>query len=94
VLEQAWVNETGPRRLFLQSLIHFAVGCYHDQRGNSAGAARQLRKGLDKLAAYRPVFEDVDTEQLCGEALMALGRIESGERLVEYPQIKMRAPIR
>ena len=94
MLEQAWTDEAGPRRLFLQSLIHFAVGFYHDQRGNSTGAARQLHKGLDKLAAYRPVFEDVNTEQLCSEAVMALGRIESGERLVEYPQIKMRAPTR
>jgi hypothetical protein len=94
VLEQAWTGEAGPRRLFLQSLIHFAVGFYHDQRGNSPGAVRQIRKGLDKLAAYLPAFEDLDTEQLHGEALMVLGRIERGEQLAEYPRIKMRPPTR
>src|SRR5260370_13907254 len=29
VLEEAWTKEVGPRRLFLQALIHVAVGFYH-----------------------------------------------------------------
>ena len=32
VLEEVWTSERGRRRLFLQSLIHVAVGFYHDQR--------------------------------------------------------------
>jgi uncharacterized protein len=28
-LEEAWTAEVGPRRLFLQALIHLAVGFYH-----------------------------------------------------------------
>src|SRR5437016_10393107 len=46
VLEEAWTAEAGPRRLFLQALIHLAVGLYHGERGNREGAVRQLRKGL------------------------------------------------
>ena len=79
VLEEAWTPERGPRRLFLQSLIHVAVGLYHAERGNAAGAQRQLRKGLRKLSGYLPVCEGVDTARLHREATAALERIQAGE---------------
>jgi len=88
VLEEVWMRERGPRRLFLQSLIHFAVACYHDGRGNPEGAARQLRKGLRKLAAYLPCCEGVDTERLRADGIAALERVEAGERLEAYPEIR------
>lgn len=87
VLEEAWTPERGPRRLFLQALIHMAVGLYHHSRGNSAGAERQLRKGLRKLAAYLPACERVDTERLEREAGAWLRAIESGDLVLSYPQI-------
>src|SRR5436305_14198644 len=68
VLEEAWTPERGPRRLFLQSLIHMAVGLYHAERGNPVGAERQLRKGLRKLSGYLPACEGVDTARLHAEA--------------------------
>ena len=68
VWEEVWTPERGPRRLFLQSLIHFAVGLYHTERGNPVGAARQLRKGLRKLAAYLPHCEGIDTARLMAMA--------------------------
>jgi len=89
VLEEAWTPERGPRRLFLQSLIHMAVGFYHDQRGNPPGAARQLRKGLRKLAAYLPVCERVDTARLEREVLLALREMEEGARVSSYPRIHL-----
>jgi predicted metal-dependent hydrolase len=78
VLEEEWTPERGPRRLFLQSLIHVAVGLYHVQRGNPTGASRQLRKALRKLAAYLPAYEGVDTARLHADAGEALARIEQG----------------
>jgi predicted metal-dependent hydrolase len=78
VLELAWTPERGPRRLFLQSLIHMAVGLYHAERGNPTGARRQLRKGLRKLSEYLPVCEGVDTARLHQDATAALERIEAG----------------
>lgn len=87
VLEEAWRWERGRRRLFLQSLIHFSVGFYHYQRGNTVGAVRQLRKGLAKLAAYTPSYEGLDTAQLYRDALAATEVIEGGNRLSAYPQI-------
>src|SRR5579862_383660 len=84
VLEEEWTTEQGPRRLFLQSLIHLAVGLYHAQRHNSAGAVRQLRKGLDKLADYLPSFEGIDTARLHRDALAALELIEAGNEEFEH----------
>ena len=78
VLELAWTPERGPRRLFLQSLIHVAVGLYHAERGNPTGARRQLRKGLRKLAGYLPACEGVDTARLHRDAVAAQERIEAG----------------
>src|ERR1700690_733666 len=79
VLEEAWTPERGPRRLFLQSLIHVAVGSYHCERGDWLGPARQLRKALRKLSAYLPSCEGVDTERLYREAGELLARVEAGE---------------
>jgi predicted metal-dependent hydrolase len=85
VLEEEWTPERGPRRLFLQSLIHVAVGLYHAGRGNPVGASRQLRKALRKLAGYLPQCEGVDTARLFRDAGEALERIEAGQ-----PAQKMR----
>ena len=87
VLEEAWTPERGPRRLFLQALIHVAVGFHHCQRGNPAGAIGQLRKGLRKLTPYLPVYEGVDTARLHRDAVTALGQVEAGAALAPFPQI-------
>ena len=87
VLEEVWMSEREPRRLFLQALIHLAVGLYHCQRGNPVGASRQLRKALKKLDAYVPSCEGIDTGQLYREALAALEQIEAGVPLSAYPKI-------
>ena len=90
VLEKVWTPERGARRLFLQSLIHIAVGFYHHRRGNSVGAVRQLRKALRKLGAYLPEREGIDTTRLYEEAGAVLRQIESGCDVAAYPGIHMR----
>jgi uncharacterized protein len=87
VLEEAWTPEHGPRRLFLQSLIHLAVGLYHAGRENPVGAGRQFRKGLRKLAGYLPECEGIDTGRLHREALAVVERIEAGDLTFERPRI-------
>lgn len=84
--------ERGPRRLFLQALIHIAVGYYHHQQGNQPGAERQLIKGLKKLAGYLPDFEGVRTQLLYRQALESLAVIRTGSRLKEFPQITYSSP--
>ncbi|HTX39097.1 MAG TPA: DUF309 domain-containing protein [Bryobacteraceae bacterium] len=93
VLELAWAPERGPRRLFLQGLIHVAVGFYHHRRGNPEGACRQLRKALRKLAEYLPDYEGVDTGRLHGDAAAVLDAIEHGQPVNEYPRVDL-APAR
>jgi hypothetical protein len=89
VLEEIWTPERGPRRLFLQALIHFAVAFYHDSRGNPVGATRQLRKGLRKIAAYLPACEEIDTAQLERDGRAAVAVTEAGGRLAGYPRIQL-----
>lgn len=91
VLEEEWTPETGERRLFLQSLIHMAVGLYHAERGNQTGAIRQLRKGLRKLAGYLPACEGIDTLRLHDDALATLRSIEAGVAGFELPRIHLSA---
>jgi predicted metal-dependent hydrolase len=87
VIEAVWGPSRGPSRLFLQGVIHLAVGFYHNEQGNRAGAVRQLRKGLRKLAGYLPVCEGIDTARLYGETLACLERIEDGLPCPSYPRI-------
>jgi predicted metal-dependent hydrolase len=87
VLEEVWTDERGPRRQFLQALIHFAVGFHHHQHGNPVGAGRQLRKGLSKIAPHLPRCEEIDTARLAREILATLERIETGVAEVDYPLI-------
>jgi predicted metal-dependent hydrolase len=87
-LENVWMSEHGPRRLFLQAIIHFAVAFHHAERQNAAGAMRQLRKGLLKLDAYRPVYEGVDTERLFRDGESALSQLADGNAAPPTPRIR------
>ncbi|MGD1096234.1 MAG: DUF309 domain-containing protein [Bryobacteraceae bacterium] len=93
VLEEIWTGERGPRRLFLQAVIHIAVGLYHCQRGNPTGARGQLGKALRKLVPYLPSYEGIDTRRLHADALAIAELIEAGSPVLKYPQIH-RDPIR
>jgi len=88
VLEDLWRPTRGPRRLFLQGVIHVAVGFYHHQQANPAGAERQLRKGLKKLAGYLPEFDAVNTALLYRETLACLETIVMGGGPDRFPEIR------
>lgn len=87
VLEEIWTPTVQPERWFLQSLIHFAVGFHHHQRGNTVGAVRQLRKGLRKIEAYLPEWGGVDTAAIESEVRRCLKTIESGGTVDRFPQL-------
>jgi predicted metal-dependent hydrolase len=89
VLEEAWTPERGPRRLFLQSVIHVAVGFYHCQRGNPVGARRQLGKALRKLAPYLPACESIDTARLYADAQAVAALVDAGSEVLEFPRIHL-----
>jgi hypothetical protein len=83
VLEELWTPSRGPERLFLQALIHIAVGLYHHQRGNPVGAERQLRKGLHKIAGYLPRYGGIDT----GAVREAVEQFLAGRGRERFPSI-------
>jgi predicted metal-dependent hydrolase len=88
VLEELWTAAEQPERNFLQGLIHFAVGLYHHQRGNAAGASRQLAKGLRKIQPYLPEWGGVRLASIEREARRCLSIIEAGGRLDDFPRIE------
>jgi len=88
VLEELWRPEHGHRRLFLQGVIHLAVGFYHHQQANRLGAERQLRKGLKKLAGYLPEYDGIDAVRLYLDCIACLEQISRGVKLNHFPQIK------
>ncbi len=77
VLEEEWTPLRGPRRVFLQALIHVAVGMHHWQRGNARGASGQFQKGLRKLEPYRPFCEGIHTGRLYRDVEGALKKVEA-----------------
>ncbi|MGH9719445.1 MAG: DUF309 domain-containing protein [Bryobacteraceae bacterium] len=87
VLEELWKLTSGPSRLFIQALIHFAVAFYHQQQTNQTGAKRQLQKALRKLAGFLPLYQSIDTAALYREGLNALDRVSRGELLEQYLKI-------
>jgi predicted metal-dependent hydrolase len=81
VLEDLWRPMQGPRRLFLQAIIHFAVALYHYQQDNLPGARRQLRKSLKKLAGYLPEYQGVDTGAIYRHGVVLLDSLAKGESI-------------
>lgn len=77
-LETLWRAETRPVRALYQGILHIGVGCYHLQRGNRAGAAGQLRRGIRQLSALPKVCQSVQVARLCAEARRCLQAVEAG----------------
>ena len=94
VLEELWTGTPQPERWFLQSLIHFAVGFYHYQHGNAAGASSQIGKGLGKIQAYLPEWGGVRTAGIEREARSCLAVIEAGGAIENFPKVEQFAPYR
>lgn len=86
VLEDVWLGETGPRKLFLQSIIHLAVAYHHLGRGNLVGGVRQLRRAVRKLERYLPTYEGVDTGALLRHAFDTIDHVRRGAP-IQYPRI-------
>jgi hypothetical protein len=52
VLEDAWKAAPEPERALWRGLAQLAVGLTHAARGNAAGAAALLRRGVDNIQSY------------------------------------------
>lgn len=91
-LEAVWTPTKQPDRWFLQALIHFAVGFYHETRGNRVGATKQLSKGLRKIQGYLPEYDGVRTDRIEAAARAVLETVEAGGRVDAFPKIEQTKP--
>lgn len=62
--EEVWHSYRPSDRLFLQGLIHIAVGSYHVQCQNGKGAYSQLGKAIAKISPYGSTYWGIDVIHL------------------------------
>ena len=67
-LEELWLRETYPLRLFYQGVLKVAVGLLHLQRGNPRGARTLLTAGVELLEPFLPQFMGLDIARLQKQA--------------------------
>ena len=66
-LEEIWMSEEYPLRLFYHGLIKAAVGLLHLQRDNLAGAGKKLRDAERTLAPFIPGMMGIDIAKLLAD---------------------------
>ena len=66
-LEELWLPEEYPLRLFYQGLIKAAVGLLHLERHNRHGGIAKLRDAQYALTPFSPRFMGVEIENLLSE---------------------------
>jgi len=77
-LEEVWSGVRGAPRDFFQGLIQVAVGFYHLENGNRAGAQSLLLRSLERLRRYPARYAGVELEPLRGAVGEWLRALEAG----------------
>jgi predicted metal-dependent hydrolase len=67
ILEDAWRENDGPEKLFLQGLIQVAVGLHHLSTGNDVGALSLLTRASRNLSQYPEVYCGIELAQFRDE---------------------------
>lgn len=76
-LEEIWISEEYPLRLFYHGLIKAAVGLLHLQRQNHLGASLKLRDAEYTLAPFSPHMMGIDIATLLDDIKQRLELIDS-----------------
>ncbi len=93
--EHIWQETTGADKLFLQGMIHAAVGLYHFSNGRWKGAKSQLEKCTTKLAGYHPTYRGIDVARLTAtfknDFLPAVEKAANGEKITPpiFPTLEL-----
>ena len=77
--EDVWHGYRRRDRLFLQGLIHVAVGGYHAQCRNARGAVSQFTKAIDKMNPYAPCHWGLDVVRLIERVELIRGDVVDGK---------------
>jgi predicted metal-dependent hydrolase len=65
-LEELWLEDHSPDRLFYQGLIQAAVAFYHVTNGKLGAARTMMIKALEKLSRYPDVHREIGVAGLIG----------------------------
>jgi hypothetical protein len=76
-LEEIWILEEYPLRLFYHGLIKAAVGLLHLERHNQLGASLKLRDAQFTLAPFIPSMMGIDIAKLLDDIKQRLELIDS-----------------
>ena len=77
-LEEIWMSEVYPLRLFYHGLIKAAVGLLHLERHNNLGASLKLRDAEFTLSPFTPNMLGIDIAKLLDDIRQRLELIDSG----------------
>ena len=96
-LEQVWLPERYPLRLFYQGLIKSAVGLLHLGRRNRRGAAIKLDEAAYTLTPFQPHFMGIDIDRLRRDTLERLTYLQADgpvdwEAVVRLPPVRLVPP--
>ena len=76
-LEEIWMLEEYPLRLFYHGLIKAAVGLLHLERKNRRGASTKLKDAERTLAPFMPEMMGVDIGKLVADIKQRLSLMDS-----------------
>ena len=87
-LEELWLSELYPLRLFYHGLIKSAVGMFHLYRRNKRGAILKMSDGIDTLASFVPEIMGVGVTELRNgmSERLALLRVDQSVDWTSYPK--------
>ena len=91
-LEELWLLEGYPLRLFYHGLIKAAVGMLHLQGRNCRGARWKLDEAVYTLAPFVPGIMGIDVAKLHTDANERLGLVQDG-RYLDWKAIEGLPPV-
>ena len=84
-LEEIWISEAYPLRLFYHGLIKAAVGLLHLQRHNRVGAGKKLRDADCTLAPFIPDIMGIDIARLLDDIKQRLELLDGDPLSIQDP---------
>lgn len=85
VIEACWLRTRGDLYELLKGLIQVAVGFYHHENGNRAGARALLAEGLDRAARFGHAFPELDLGEFCAAVRACSDSVNAGRPLARLP---------
>jgi uncharacterized protein len=80
--EELWRDARGQHRIFLQGLIHLAIGLFHYSNGNARACHNHVGRAVHKLRGFPLVYENVSVspliESLQTLQIVVLSALEAG----------------